>query len=690
MNAITKKVHIVMSMLVVCVLVLIVCSNASKTYAYDQKNGSINGKNVNVRTGAGTTNSELTSGGVNVQLNTGDNVTIIGEAKASDGALWYKVTFKFGSSTLTGYVHSDYVKVSSDVTYKPDADFEAYLKAQGFPDSYKEALRALHQKYPKWVFVADKVNYTWDEVLENESKIGTSLISVNSISSWKSTDPKAYNWDTGKWYGFDGSSWAAASEELVAYCLDPRNFLDEQSVFQFESLAYESDIHTLTGLRQVLSGSFMSGVKIENNMYYSTALMNAAKQSGVSPYNLAVRIIQEQGINGIGKSISGTVSGYEGYYNYFNIGAYATGSTSAIINGLKYAKSSGVYGRPWNTRYKAILGGAEYLGTGYITQGQDTLYYQKFDLVGTPYTHQYMTHILAPSVESIRMAGAYSDDVKNGTALVFKIPVYKNMPSSVAQCPTGDGSPNNALSSLKVSGYNLTPTFSKFVYDYDLIVKNTVSSITVSATALDSSATVSGTGKKSLKVGSNNINITVKAKNGAVRTYTIVVARKNSSGEVPTENDTTVNEPTTTDKPVSITSKYTVRSDYISGVEPGTTVKKALAQFTLKNASAKIFNANNKQLGSSSKIGTGCKYVIYDSNGKKFATYTFLIYGDVSGDGTIDIKDLLYVKLQILGKMKLSGLQALAADASRGNDGVDIKDLLYIKLHILDKMYIVQ
>ncbi len=45
-----------------------------------------------------------------------------------------------------------------------------------------------------------------------------------------------------------------------------------------------------------------------------------------------------------GNSISGKVSGFEGYYNYFNVRAYASGGYDAVEYGLLYAKSQG-----WNT-----------------------------------------------------------------------------------------------------------------------------------------------------------------------------------------------------------------------------------------------------------------------------------------------------------------------------------------------------
>ena len=69
----------------------------------------------------------------------------------------------------------------------------------------------------------------------------------------------------------------------------------------------------------------------------------------------------------------------------------------------------------------------------------------------------------------------------NNTAFKFIIPVYENMPDEVCAEPTGDGNPNNRLKSLSVEGYTFTPTFSLYTTEYDLIVENNVSKVTVKA-----------------------------------------------------------------------------------------------------------------------------------------------------------------------------------------------------------------
>ncbi|MEY8336616.1 SH3 domain-containing protein [Lachnospiraceae bacterium 62-35] len=626
------------------------------TYAYTEKNASVNASTLNVRSGPGTSNSIVT------KLSMGTAVVVTGEATASDGALWYQIRFTgSGGQQMSGYASKSYIKFKTE--YRTDGDFEAFLNAEGFPESYKEGLRALHAEYPQWVFRAHRTGLDWNTVIENESVVGRNLVSKNSISSWKSTAEGAYNWSTGTWPGFDGSAWVAASPDIIRYYMDPRNFLDEHYVFQFLRQTYDGSVQTVEGLQTMLKGTFMeggalsgsgvngnSGVssgngnsgspgengtsdsssnigpggrdtltipsqsspenKPSNNkgsgstrpdssaptsggnpgitfegprasldrkqvyllsssvgpgasisgeapggssdsssqtsgnstvsgsgtISYAEAIRNAGIQSGVNPYVLAAMIIQEVGKGG-SRSVTGTSSGYEGYYNFYNIGAYTTDTMDAITRGLWYASQSGSYGRPWNTREKAIIGGAQFYGDNYVKAGQDTFYLKKFNVQGSNiYKHQYMGNVVAAASEGYHMSEAYNDTLKK-SALEFKIPIYNNMPTSPCAKPALDGSPNNKLSGLGVEGYVLTPTFHMDVNSYDIIVGDSTASVNIWASAVDSKASVSGTGTISLQSGSNEIKVNVKAENGSVREYILRIVRQgggtSSEGSAP-------------------------------------------------------------------------------------------------------------------------------------------------------------
>lgn len=75
-------------------------------------------------------------------------------------------------------------------------------------------------------------------------------------------------------------------------------------------------------------------------------------------------------------------------------------------------------------------------------------------------------------------------------------------------------------------------------------------------------------------------------------------------------------------------------------------------------------------------VGTGCEVRCGG------ATYRVLLYGDLIGDGAINVVDLLQIKSSVLGIRQLSDLSAKAADLNR-NGETDIADLLLLKKHIL-------
>ena len=136
-----------------------------------------------------------------------------------------------------------------------EADFEKSMTAQGFPESYKPYLRALHQKYPYWQFKAFKTGVKFQDALTAESKLGENLISNSKSEAWKSKEAGAYDSATGTWKVFDGSTWVAASKEAIAYYMDPRNFLNDRTVFMFESLEYQPEYQTAAGVNKILSNT---------------------------------------------------------------------------------------------------------------------------------------------------------------------------------------------------------------------------------------------------------------------------------------------------------------------------------------------------------------------------------------------------------------------------------------------------
>ena len=484
-----------------------------------ESSASIKGMGVRIR-------EKVVNGNIVAQLDTGYPIEVLEEVNADDGFKWYRIKFSKNDKEMEGYVRSDLVTIvnTNYNTKSSDADFEEQIKE--FPDDYKAQLRALHEKYPNWQFEAVKTGLEWSDVVKNESKVGRNLVAKTSIASWKSTEPQAYNWASNTWYGFDGGSWAAASTELIQYYLDPRNFLDDSGIFQFETLEFK-DYQNVDGVKNALAGTFMAGDYSDTDgetRSYASTFFEAGQNYGINPYHLASRAVQEQGVLGRSQSIAGNVSGLENLFNYFNIGAFAANGNSATINGLYYAAGADEnYLRPWNSRYKSINGSAKYIADKYVSVGQNTLYFQKFNVVNSKngiYSHQYMSNIVAASYESARLKKAYSD---LNTKLIFRIPVYNNMPSAKCVKPTSDSNPNTYLSKLWVDGYSFTTEFSSVNSTYYLTVGSDVESVNIGAEAVSSSSSVGGTGTYTLNSGENRIQVVCKAQNGATKGYTIII-----------------------------------------------------------------------------------------------------------------------------------------------------------------------
>ena len=493
--------------------------NTAEEPKQPESSASIKGMGVRIR-------EKVVNGNIVAQLDTGYPIEVLEEVNADDGFKWYRIKFSKNDKEKEGYVRSDLVTIvnTNYNTQSSDADFEEQIKE--FPDDYKAQLRALHEKYPNWQFEAVKTGLEWSDVVKNESKVGRNLVAKTSIASWKSTEPQAYNWASNTWYGFDGGSWAAASTELIQYYLDPRNFLDDSGIFQFETLEFK-DYQNVDGVKNALAGTFMAGDYSDTDgetRSYASTFFEAGQNYGINPYHLASRAVQEQGVLGRSQSIAGNVSGLENLFNYFNIGAFAANGNSATINGLYYAAGADEnYLRPWNSRYKSINGSAKYIADKYVSLGQNTLYFQKFNVVNSKngiYSHQYMSNIVAASYESARLKKAYSD---LNTKLIFRIPVYNNMPSAKCVKPTSDSNPNTYLSKLWVDGYSFTTEFSSVNSTYYLTVGSDVESVNIGAEAVSSSSSVGGTGTYTLNSGENRIQVVCKAQNGATKGYTIII-----------------------------------------------------------------------------------------------------------------------------------------------------------------------
>lgn len=645
--------------------------------ATDTKTGVIT-TTARLRTGPGTNHAQVVDKYGNLfALYKDDVVTILSEHKSSNNdtsnPIWYKITIKRDGTTYTGYVSSSLVVVKT-----PDAGL-----LENVPDEYKSYIEQLLALHPEWKFEIYDTGIEWSSLFaENaEGALGSNVVHSSYPLSYRSTQSGAYNWRADVWYNPDNETgWYQANTQLIAYYMDPRNFLNEQHVFMFEALSYDEKTQTLDGVKKILSGSFMDDVEITNStdekILYAQAYINAGQIADVSPYHLASRTVQEVGKNGSG-STSGTYKAkdgtdYSGYYNFYNIGA--TAGSDPIGNGLKYATGTTSnntqkerYLLPWNSQYKAIVGGAKWIGYGYINNNQDTLYYQKFNVVNKVWTHQYMANVMAPASESVTIKNAYSNLGILDNSFTFIIPYYRNMPTEACKPPVkSNASPNNWLSSLKINDYNFGFDAGK-TSGYSIEVGGAVSSVNITATTVNSKAKVEGVGNVSLKEGNNTINIVVTAENGDKRTYTVNIIR-NIQERIPLKS-ISLNK---TDVSLFDGDSSTLSVTY----NPSTTTDDRTVTWSSSNT--KVATVSN---GKITAVGEGTATITAKVGNFtatcKVTVSSKIIKGDVDANGTVELLDALMIFKHKSGEVNLSTTAQKAADTD-GNGKVELADALRI------------
>ena len=551
-------------------------------------------------------------------------------------------------------------------------DINAVEKKDGienFPDSYKPYLKALQEKYPNWTFTALYTGLDWKYVVDNENKFGKNLVPKSYSDNWKNTTPGQYNVEV-------DSGWVDCSRQAVEYTMDPRNFLNYVRIFQFEGLSYNSKTNSISGIEKILYGTEFyntivkylnsSGTTITTSSKYSDLILSAAKTSKVSSYHLASRIKQEVGPFLSHSSISGKVKGYEGLYNFYNIGATSSSEPmGAIKNGLQYAKDGkgasqtikDKYLIPWNTKAKAITGGGIFIGSSYINAGQDTLYLQKFHVVDNSndelFWHQYMTNVLAPYSESKSIYNGYVNTGLLSGNMNFIIPVYENMPEIPVKSPNildSDFKSDSTRVYAKVStSLNIR---SGPATSYEILTnvpKNTV------MTRIEK-------GKQSGELWDR-----VQLDNGMIG-YVFQNYLEEYTGEEPE---------------LSFDNSLTITDNQITGWNYKEMTVSEIKSKIKTIYDVEIYDYKGKLLKSTQYAGTGATIKILDKNNIIYE-YVIVLYGDVNGDGKINSIDLLVLQRHILQVQELAGAFWKSGNVRKNGKNPSSLDSLLIQRHILE------
>ena len=285
---------------------------------------------------------------------------------------------------------------------------------------YKQALQNLQKQHPNWIITIDYTGLDWNTVLTAEQQMA-------------GDQPKSLTQYTNEWRDGDTQyqpGWYKASRAAIAYMMDPRNSLDDGYVFQFQDLS--SSAGTYSDIAKMIKGTFLENY--EKNGVTTTksiidTILSCSSTYNISPYHLVSRMLLEQG-NGSPLSDGYEYNGRK-VYNLFNIQAAGSTNEEIYINGAEYA-----YNNHWLSPELSILGGAKTLNSGYLSKGQTTLYYQKYNVVNKPYyDNQYMQNIRAANDEGKMISDEYKESGLINGEFEFLIPVYENMPATASPRP---------------------------------------------------------------------------------------------------------------------------------------------------------------------------------------------------------------------------------------------------------------
>lgn len=281
---------------------------------------------------------------------------------------------------------------------------------------YKESLENLKLAHPNWNFKFLYTGLNFSDAVSGEYEVrSANLVPTSYGGEWISGTAL---YDTG-WYG--------ASEKAIARFMDPRNFLNEVDVFQFQDVNdYLYGVCTLEGIQEQVNKSFLQD--------YAIDIDTACRNENVNPYYIIARLFQENGRNP--KNGTYKMNGGDGkyYYNPFNIGATGNSKSEVYNNALARAKREG-----WDTMVKALQGGIYFCKKNWLENYQNTLYQNKFDIDSTNgtslYSHQYMQNLFGAYNEAKSLQGMYDKTGRLDSDFTFIIPLYENMPKDISPEP---------------------------------------------------------------------------------------------------------------------------------------------------------------------------------------------------------------------------------------------------------------
>jgi len=170
--------------------------------------------------------------------------------------------------------------------------------------------------------------------------------------------------------------------------------------------------------------------------------------------------------------------------------------------------------------------------------------------------------------------------------------------------------------------------------------------------------------------------------------YVKVIEVTNITVEEPEDSYELIEEPT-----IVLNKESTM----VTGIEPQSSAEDITSQFQNlgTDVTVKVYkkyeedSTENEEL-TSGNVGTGMKLVV-EKAGEKLEEYTIVIYGDVNGDGKINMSDITLLIKHIVGKNILENEKLQAGNANRDTETkVAMSDITIMIKHIVGKQSINQ
>ncbi len=532
------------------------------------------------------------------------------------------------------------------------------IDTQKYPQ-IKEMIQQLQKEHPNWKFKIFYTGLDWNEVIANEY--------VGHGTSPRNLVPTSSSYE-GEWIcsvcgetTYDSGKWHCASQKALQYMMDPRNSLNSSDIFQFLELTYtDYKIETIQAL--------LKKYDFWNNESYINAIIEASKKYNVNVYYVIARILQEQGNGSTLVKGEGYNGQYVGVYNVFNIGASGNGKDNVILNGLARAEQEG-----WTTMEASIDGGVQFISSGYIARGQNTMYLQKFDVDDSAtglYWHQYQQNIVAPQNEGTKLKLAFEECESIDEDYTFIIPVYENMPSEASSRPNSDSSNNDDNTNENLVKCNADPSLRlrdkpNGTYIGEKIYLNEVVTVIERATEK-----VVGTYWDLIRKSNGIEGYAARETYEDEENYKLYLVPIKNDNTKPDNSDDNKND----DDKKEIIENEKIRVNNTSNKITAIPNTKISDLKEILGAEIIVKNTNSENVQDDSNLATG--FTVNDK-------YEVSVLGDVSGDGQVDARDSLRILKYAVGTYELKDGYAIAADINK--DGIiDARDSLRILKYAVD------